>query len=83
TPSVMVNILGEPGHEGEAVYDGLEECKKALEECKKVKGAFHIYGKRQTKPFRKMGHVTVTGENLDEAFEKARFIKQTLKVVSL
>ncbi|MCY4047751.1 MAG: 5-(carboxyamino)imidazole ribonucleotide synthase [Candidatus Dadabacteria bacterium] len=77
TASVMVNILGEPGHEGEAVYDGLEECMK-------VKGAgFHIYGKRRTKPFRKMGHVTVTDEDLDEAFEKARFIKQTLKVVSL
>ena len=73
----MVNILGEPGHEGEAVYDGLEECMK-------VKGAgYHIYGKRRTKPFRKMGHVTVTDEDLDEAFEKARFIKQTLKVVSL
>ena len=76
-PSVMVNILGEPGHEGEAVYDGLEECMK-------VRGAgFHIYGKRRTKPFRKMGHVTVTDKDLEGAFEKARFIKQTLKVVSL
>lgn len=76
TSSVMVNILGEPGHEGDAVYEGLEKCLT-------VKGAsFHIYGKRQTKPFRKMGHVTVCGENTEAAFEKARFIKQNLKVVS-
>lgn len=76
TPSVMVNILGEPGHEGDAVYEGLDECMK-------VKGAhFHIYGKKRTKPFRKMGHVTVVDENIESAFEKARFIKQNLRVVS-
>ena len=76
TPSVTVNILGEPGHEGDAVYEGLEECMK-------VKGAnFHIYGKRRAKPFRKMGHVTVADENVESAFEKARFIKQNLRVVS-
>ncbi len=76
TPSVMVNILGEPGHEGDAVYAGLEECEK-------IEGAaVHIYGKRKTKPFRKMGHVTVVDENVESAFEKARFIKQNLKVVS-
>ncbi len=75
-PSVMVNILGEPGHSGDAVYKGLEESMK-------VEGAnFHIYGKRQTKPFRKMGHVTVVDENMESAFEKARSIKQNLKVVS-
>ncbi|WP_462137191.1 5-(carboxyamino)imidazole ribonucleotide synthase [Candidatus Mycalebacterium sp.] len=75
-PSVMVNILGEPGHEGDAVYEGLDECMK-------VEGAnFHIYGKKRTKPFRKMGHVTVVDENMESAFEKARFIKQNLRVVS-
>ncbi|QMU56013.1 MAG: 5-(carboxyamino)imidazole ribonucleotide synthase [Candidatus Mycalebacterium zealandia] len=75
-PSVMVNLLGEPGHEGDAVYEGLEECMK-------VNGAnFHIYGKKHTKPFRKMGHVTVVDKNLESAFEKARFIKQNLRVVS-
>ncbi len=76
TPSVMVNILGEPGYEGEAVYKGLEECMK-------IKGAhFHIYGKKNTKPFRKMGHVTVVDEDIKAAFEKARSIKQNLRVVS-
>lgn len=75
-PSVMVNILGEPGHEGEAVYEGFVECMK-------VKGAnFHIYGKKHTKPFRKMGHVTVADEDMESAFEKARFIKQNIRVVS-
>lgn len=76
TPSVMVNILGEEGHEGEARYAGLAECMK-------VGGAsFHIYGKRVTKPFRKMGHVTVADSDIKSAFEKARFIKQNLRVVS-
>ncbi len=76
TPSVMVNILGKPGYEGEAIYSGLDECMR-------VSGAsFHIYGKTRTKPFRKMGHVTVTDRDIKNALTKARFIKQNLRVVS-
>ena len=75
-PSVMVNILGHPDYEGGAVYDGLEECMK-------IDGAnFHIYGKEKTKPFRKMGHVTVVDKELSSAREKAMFIKENLKVIS-
>lgn len=76
-PAVMVNLLGEEGHTGEALYEGLEEVMK-------IKGAFvHLYGKKQTKPFRKMGHVTVIADTLQEAKEKALEIKKKLKVVSL
>jgi len=76
SPSVMLNILGEPGYEGEAVYQGLEECMK-------IDGVnIHIYGKKITKPFRKMGHITIVDNNIDKALEKAEFIKEKLKVVA-
>jgi 5-(carboxyamino)imidazole ribonucleotide synthase len=73
-PSVMVNLLGEEGHSGEAVYEGLEEVLS-------WKGVnVHLYGKRFTKPFRKMGHVTIISETLDEAKAIAKKVQQTLKV---
>ncbi|HLG02018.1 MAG TPA: 5-(carboxyamino)imidazole ribonucleotide synthase [Bacteroidia bacterium] len=74
SPSVMVNLLGEKGFEGEAVYEGLE---KVLG----MEGVYvHLYGKKITKPFRKMGHVTILGKTIQEAMEKARLVKATLKV---
>ena len=75
-PSVMVNILGEKGFEGKAIYSGLEEV------LKKDGVHIHLYGKKLTKPFRKMGHVTVTSNTLIEAIEKANYIKNTLKVIA-
>jgi len=70
----MVNLLGEKGFEGEAVYEGLE---KVLG----MEGVYvHLYGKKITKPFRKMGHVTILGKTIQEAMEKARLVKATLKV---
>jgi 5-(carboxyamino)imidazole ribonucleotide synthase len=75
-PSVMVNLLGAEGHTGKAQYLDLKECFK-------VDGAkFHIYGKTITKPFRKMGHVTVVDTDLGKAKEKAKFIQETLKIVA-
>jgi 5-(carboxyamino)imidazole ribonucleotide synthase len=75
-PSVMVNLLGEKNYEGIAVYDGIE---KALA----LSGVYiHLYGKKFTRPFRKMGHVTVTAPTLNEAKEKALIVKRMLKVVS-
>ena len=75
-PSVMVNILGEPGYEGEAKYTGLRECLS-------VNGAkIHIYGKSITRPFRKMGHVTIIDPDKNSAMEKANYVKGQLKVVS-
>lgn len=73
-PSVMVNVLGEDGFTGEAKYEGLEDILA-------MKGVnVHLYGKRFTKPFRKMGHVTVIAETLEEAKNTAKQVQQTLKV---
>jgi 5-(carboxyamino)imidazole ribonucleotide synthase len=73
-PSVMVNLLGEEGHTGEARYEGLEEVLS-------WKGVnVHLYGKRLTKPFRKMGHVTIISETLDEAKATGKKVQATLKV---
>ena len=75
-PSVMVNLLGAPGHTGPAYY-------KNLEECLKIEGAyFHLYGKTTTKPFRKMGHATIVDESLERAVGKARWIQEKLEIVS-
>ncbi len=74
--AVMVNILGEAGHEGPAVY-------KCLEDIVKLHGVYvHLYGKALTKPMRKMGHVTVVDADREKAIEKARYVQKTLKVVS-
>lgn len=75
-PSVMINILGAEGYEGDVKYDGMDECMQ-------VEGAnFHIYGKKITKPFRKMGHATIVDEDLENAKKKARYIQQQLKVIA-
>jgi 5-(carboxyamino)imidazole ribonucleotide synthase len=73
-PSAMVNLLGEEGFTGSARYEGLEEVLKA-------EGVYvHLYGKKTTKPFRKMGHVTIVDQDLNSLKKKANFVKQTLKV---
>ncbi len=75
-PSVMVNVLGEKGFEGNATYQGIYEIMK-------WSGVhLHLYGKKTTKSFRKMGHVTVTANTLEEAINKAKKVKDTLKVVA-
>lgn len=76
-PAVMINLLGEPGHTGEAHYLGIDQVMD-------MSGVYvHLYGKKTTKPFRKMGHVTVTGASLDEAIALARRVQGLLKVVTL
>jgi len=74
--AIMVNVLGEAGYEGPAVYQGIEQILK----CPGV--YVHLYGKALTKPFRKMGHVTIVDADREKAIEKARFVQKTLKVVS-
>ncbi len=76
SPAIMLNLLGDPDHTGNVKYVGVNECL-ALEGVK-----IHIYGKDITKPYRKMGHVTVVDSNEEKLLEKARFVKNTLKVVS-
>ena len=74
--SAMVNLLGEEGYSGLAQYQGLEEILK-------LSGVHvHLYGKRNTKPFRKMGHVTIVGDDIESLKKKANFVKHTLKVIA-
>ena len=74
--SVMINILGDENFSGEAKYSGLKDC---LEK----EGVYvHLYGKKITKPFRKMGHVTIIGNDEKILREKANFVKETLRVQS-
>ena len=74
--AVMVNLLGEPGYEGTAIVQGLD---KALQ----LPRVFvNLYGKKQTKPYRKMGHATILGHSTEEALEKARLVKATIKIIS-
>jgi 5-(carboxyamino)imidazole ribonucleotide synthase len=75
-PSVMINLLGESGYEGPVKYEGLTECM-GIEGVK-----IHLYGKKTTRPFRKMGHVTVLAKTIEEAKVKADLVKQKLKVKS-
>lgn len=75
-PSVMINLIGSDGHSGPATYEGLEEVLQ-------IDNAFvHIYGKRQTKPGRKMGHVTVMSAEKQDLIHKANKVRQSLKVIS-
>lgn len=75
-PAVMVNLLGAEGFSGPAQYDGLEEVLS-------WPGVHvHLYGKTHTKPFRKMGHVTVTRKSLSEAQETARRVLQRVRVIA-
>lgn len=75
-PGVMINLLGEPGFEGEAVYEGMDELMAE-------KGVYiHLYGKATTKPCRKMGHLTVALPNLEDAKAKAYLAKAKMKIIS-
>lgn len=74
--AVMLNLLGEPNHVGYVCYEGVEESLAQ-------EGVYvHIYGKKQTRPFRKMGHVTIISEDLENAIDKARIVRDKLKSVS-
>jgi 5-(carboxyamino)imidazole ribonucleotide synthase len=74
--AVMINLLGEKNHNGVAKYQGLEKIMA-------IEGVYvHLYGKKYTKPFRKMGHITIVDQNREKAIEKANYIKNTLKVIS-
>jgi len=76
TPAAMVNLLGEEGHTGPAYYEGMDDLLA-------TQGVFpFLYGKKITKPFRKMGHITVTDSDLKKLKEKAEWVKGALKVIT-
>ena len=73
---IMVNLVGEEGYQGNVVY-------KHIEEIMSMAGVTpHIYGKKQTRPFRKMGHVTIVHDDINEARRIAEKVKNTIKVIS-
>jgi 5-(carboxyamino)imidazole ribonucleotide synthase len=75
-PAAMINLLGEDGYSGPAIVEGKEE---ALGE----KGVYiHLYGKKLTKPFRKMGHVTILDEDIETLKSRANRIKEIIKIKS-
>ncbi len=75
-PSALINLVGEKEHTGEAYYEGLETVLQ-MEEA-----YVHVYGKSETKPGRKMGHVTVLGKDRLDLVHKAKLVKEKMKVVT-
>ena len=75
-PSAIVNIIGAEGYSGDVYYEGLEEVL-AMDNV-----FVHLYGKKQTKPGRKMGHVTIISSNYQDLTHKANKIKHTLKAIA-
>lgn len=75
-PSLMLNVLGEPGHSGNVKYVGLD----TVMDLSNI--YIHLYGKTTTKPGRKMGHVTILGNSQRELMTKAEVVRNSLKVVS-
>ncbi|MBT8235803.1 MAG: 5-(carboxyamino)imidazole ribonucleotide synthase [Bacteroidia bacterium] len=74
--AVMVNLVGEEGFTGKVYYEGM---KNILE----MPGVTpHIYGKKETRPFRKMGHVTVVASSIEKARSEAENVKRTIRVIS-
>ena len=72
----MVNIIGEPGYAGKTNYVGIEECLK-------IDGVhLHLYGKLETRPFRKMGHINIADKDREKVLENIEKIKSTLRVIS-
>ncbi len=73
---IMVNLVGAEGHSGDVIYENIE----AIMNMEGVTP--HIYGKKQTRPFRKMGHVTIINDNIDDARKVAEKVKATINVIS-
>jgi 5-(carboxyamino)imidazole ribonucleotide synthase len=74
---IMVNLVGEEGFSGQVVYENIEKIMA-------IDGVTpHIYGKRETRPFRKMGHVTIVNEDMAKARKIAEEVKNTIRVISI
>ena len=73
---VMINLLGEIGYTGKAKYEGLEDVMS-------LPGVhIHLYGKEDTKPNRKMGHITIAQKKLIDAKRIAQEVKGKIRVVT-
>jgi 5-(carboxyamino)imidazole ribonucleotide synthase len=75
-PSLMLNLIGEDGYSGPVIYEGLPTVLA-------MKDVYvHLYGKQETKPGRKMGHLTILSENKNDLLDRARSLKNIIKVIS-
>ena len=73
---IMVNLVGEEGFSGQVIYENIEKIMA-------IDGVTpHIYGKRETRPFRKMGHVTIVNEDMKKARRIAEEVKNTIRVIA-
>ena len=73
---IMVNLVGEEGFSGDVIYQNIENILK-------IDGVTpHIYGKKETRPFRKMGHVTIVNSDIDIARKVAQEVKETIRVIA-
>ena len=73
---IMVNLVGEEGFSGSVIYEKIEKIMA-------IDGVTpHIYGKRETRPFRKMGHVTIVNQDMVEARRIAEIVKKSIRVIS-
>lgn len=73
---IMVNLVGEEGFSGQVFYENIEDVLR-------IDGVTpHIYGKKETRPFRKMGHVTIVNKDIDTAREIAQKVKETIRVIT-
>ena len=76
-PAVMLNIFGAKNFSGKYFLDGMNEALK-------LEGVYiHMYGKGESKPMRKIGHVTILGNTVDDAIAKAKTVQQQLKITPL
>lgn len=76
-PAVMLNLIGSEGFDGNTNYIGIENALK-------YSGVYpHLYGKKKVKPYRKMGHITITDQTITAAIQKAKKIKEMVKVTAL
>jgi 5-(carboxyamino)imidazole ribonucleotide synthase len=75
-PGAMINLLGAEGHTGPAVYDGWANLLAIPEVYP------HLYGKAETRPFRKMGHVTALGDTVAMARDRAKQAKAAVQIVT-
>ena len=75
-PAAMINLLGEEGYSGSPIYEGLNEILA-------MSGVhLHLYGKNTTQSFRKMGHITVTDNDIEKLKEKALLVKHSFRIIS-
>ena len=72
----MLNLVGEQNYSGKVKYEGLEEVLKL------PKTYVHLYGKTETKPGRKMGHINVLANSREELLEKLNYIKTLVRVIA-